>query len=488
MPMANLGERVRRGWNAFVGRDQSYPFDGPGSGIRPDRSAYKRYSARSVMGSIYNRIGVDVASVTFNHVRLDPYDDNLIKDVIKSSLNDVLTVSANIDQTAAALFLDAVTTMFEEGTVALVPIDTSADPALTDSYDIYSVRIGRITQWYPQKVRVEVYNDRNGQKQEVVFWKKNVVIVENPFYSIMNEPNSYLQRLIRLLNQLDRTNEQNSSGKLDLIIQLPYVVRGAAKRREAEERRKDIESQLDRAQLGIAYIDGTEQITQLNRAVENNLWTQATDLETKLYNQLGLTKAIFDGTADEAAMLNYQSRTVEPIASAFAVEMERKWLSKTARTQHQAIRFHKDPFKLVPVAQIADIADKFTRNEILSSNELRSIIGRKPSDDPKASQLINSNLNHPGEGTPSMTSLPATSEPAMNTTKLQNGRDFLNSLSGTNVSALDGSSSVTEDVNATSEQIAAVDKIVEELLNSIEAEVDSIVDKFISGSSEGGSS
>lgn len=434
--MANLGERVRRGWNAFVGRDQSYPFDGFGSGTRPDRSTYKRYSSKSVIQTIYNRIGVDVASVTFNHVRLDPDDDNLIKDVIKSPLNEILTVSANIDQTAAALFLDAVTTMFEEGTVALVPIDTSADPALTESYDIYSVRIGRITQWYPQKVRVEVYNDRNGQKQEIMLWKKNVVIVENPFYSIMNEPNSYLQRLVRLLNQLDRTNEQNSSGKLDLIIQLPYVVRGAAKRNEAEQRRKDIESQLERAQLGIAYIDGTERITQLNRSVENNLWSQATDLETKLYNQLGLTKAIFDGTADEAAMLNYQSRTVEPIASAFSVEIERKWLSKTARTQHQAIRFHKDPFKLVPVSQIAEIADKFTRNEILSSNELRSIIGRKPSDDPKASQLINSNLNHPNEEGSEMSSLSATSPSAMDATKLQNGRAFLNSISKTKVGTL----------------------------------------------------
>lgn len=433
MPMANLGERVRRGWNAFVGRDQSYPFDGSGSSFRPDRSTYKKYNAKSVMGSIYNRIGVDVASVTFNHVRLDPDDDNLIKDVIKGPLNDILTVSANIDQTAAALFLDAVTTMFEEGTVALVPIDTSADPALTDSYDIYSIRVGRITQWYPQKVRVEVYNDQCGQKQEVVFWKKNVVIVENPFYSIMNEPNSYLQRLIRLLNQLDRTNEQNSSGKLDLIIQLPYVVRGQAKRNEAEQRRKDIEGQLTNAQLGIAYIDGTERITQLNRSVENNLWSQATDLETKLYNQLGLTQAIFNGTADEAAMLNYQTRTVEPIASAFAVEMERKWLSKKARTQHQAIRFHKDPFKLVPVSQIADIADKFTRNEILSSNELRSIIGRKPSDDPKADQLINSNLNHPDEGDSSVNLLPAASASTMDRVKLQNGRDFLKSVSGTKI-------------------------------------------------------
>lgn len=428
--MANLGERVRRGWNAFIGRDQSYPFEGFGSGVRPDRPTYKRYSTKSVMGSIYNRIGVDVASVTFNHVRLDSDDDNLIKDIIKSPLNDILTVSANIDQTASALFLDAVMTMFEEGTVALVPIDTSADPALTDSYDIYSVRVGRITQWYPQKVRVEVYNDRNGQKKEIVLWKRNVVIVENPFYSIMNEPNSYLQRLIRLLNQLDRTNEQNSSGKLDLIIQLPYVVRGAAKKREAEERRKDIESQLENAQLGIAYIDGTERVTQLNRAVENNLWSQATDLEAKLYNQLGLTKAIFDGTADEATMLNYQTRSVEPIASAFAVEIERKWLSRTARTQHQAIRFYKDPFKLVPVSQIADIADKFTRNEILSSNELRSIIGRMPSDDPKADQLINSNLNHPENEGSVQNTLLATSGSMMDATKIQNGRNFLNSILG----------------------------------------------------------
>lgn len=432
--MANFVERVRRSWNVFMGRDQSYHYDGPGFGMRPDRMHFRSYNAKSIIASIYNRIAVDVALVTFNHVRLDK-DNEKMESIIEGPLNEVLTLSANKDQTAFEFFIDAVSTLFDEGTIAIVPIDTSVDPVKTDSYDIYSIRVGKITQWYPSSVKVEVYNDRTGFKQEITVPKSSTAIIENPFYAIMNEPNSQLQRLLRVLNQIDRTNEQNSSGKLDLILQLPYSIHTQARKKEAEERRKSIEDQLTGAQHGIAYVDGTERITQLNRAVENNLWVQAKDLQADLYNQLGLTKEIFDGTADEAAQLNYQSRSVEPVATAFAQEFQRKWLSKTARTQHQAIWFHKDPFKLVPVSQIADIADKFTRNEILSSNELRAIIGRKPSKDPKADQLVNANLNQAKEDTggaskseESISQLLNDSPATMDSKRIQNARSWLNQI------------------------------------------------------------
>lgn len=432
--MANFAERVRRSWNVFMGRDQSYHYDGPGFGMRPDRMHFRSYNAKSVIASIYNRIAVDVALVTFNHVRLDK-DNEKMESIIEGPLNEVLTLSPNKDQTAIEFFIDAVSTLFDEGTIAIVPIDTSVDPAKTDSYDIYSIRVGKIVQWYPSSVKVEVYNDRTGFKQEITVPKSSTAIIENPFYAIMNEPNSQLQRLLRVLNQIDRTNEQNSSGKLDLILQLPYSIKSAARKKEAEERRKAIEDQLTSAQLGIAYVDGTERITQLNRAVENNLWAQAKDLQSDLYNQLGLTKEIFDGTADEAAQLNYQSRSIEPVATAFAMEFQRKWLSKTARTQHQAIWFHKDPFKLVPVSQIADIADKFTRNEILSSNELRAIIGRKPSKDPKADQLVNANLNQAKEEIRStskpegsVSQLLNNSPATMDSKRIQNARSWLNQI------------------------------------------------------------
>ena len=432
--MANFAERIRRSWNVFMGRDQSYHYDGPGFGMRPDRMHFRSYNAKSVIASIYNRIAVDVALVTFNHVRLDK-DNEKMESIIEGPLNEVLTLSPNKDQTAIEFFIDAVSTLFDEGTIAIVPIDTSVDPAKTDSYDIYSIRVGKIVQWYPSSVKVEVYNDRTGFKQEITVSKSSTAIIENPFYAIMNEPNSQLQRLLRVLNQIDRTNEQNSSGKLDLILQLPYSIKSSARKKEAEDRRKAIEDQLTGAQYGIAYVDGTERITQLNRAVENNLWTQAKDLQADLYNQLGLTKEIFDGTADEAAQLNYQSRSIEPVATAFAMEFQRKWLSKTARTQHQAIWFHRDPFKLVPVSQIADIADKFTRNEILTSNELRSIIGRKPSKDPKADQLVNANLNQAKEDTGSaaksegsISQLLNNSPATMDSKRIQNARSWLNQI------------------------------------------------------------
>ena len=431
--MADFGERLRRGWNAFIGRNQPYRYDGAGYSARPDRNYYKSYNSRSVMGAIFNRIAVDFASLEFNHVLVD--DDGNFKEIIEGPLNDVLTSSSNLDQTPMALMLDAAMTMFDEGTVALAPVYTSADPALTESYKIYTIRVAKIVTWYKNSVEMEAYNELTGRKERLVMPKSAVVIVENPFYSIMNEPNSLLQRLLRLLNQIDRTNEQNSSGKLDLILQLPYVIRGEAKRREAEQRRKDIEDQLTGAQLGIAYVDGTEKITQLNRAVENNLWAQAKDLQEQLYNQLGLTKSIFDGTASEEETLNYQNRVIETIGMAFQQEMERKWLSKTARTQHQAIRFHKDPFKLVPVAQIAEIADKFTRNEILTSNEIRSIVGRRPSKDPKADQLVNSNIAQAhqtgqsvSESDTSVSQLSATSSSTMDSKRIQNARNWLNRI------------------------------------------------------------
>lgn len=395
--MPTLGERVKRSWNAFFGRDPTYRYDyGFGSAYRPDRMRFRTTNTRSIVTSIYNRIAVDCSQIDIRHVRLDP-DYNRYKETIDSSLNECLTLNANIDQTGRALIQDAVLSMFDEGCVALVPTDTSANPEHTESYDILEIRTGKIKEWYPTSVKVEVYNEQTGQKQDVVMLKRNVAIIENPFYATVNEPNSVLQRLIRILNQIDRTNEQNSSGKLDLIIQLPYLVKSEGRRKQANDRRKEIEAQLTGSQLGIAYIDGTEHITQLNRAIENNLWDQSKDLTAQLYNQLGLTEGILNGTASAEQLLDYYNRTIEPILFAIVSEMERKWLSKTARTQLQAIRFFRDPFKLVPVNQLAEIIDKFTRNEVMATNEFRSIIGLRPSSDPKADKLINSNLNHTPE-------------------------------------------------------------------------------------------
>lgn len=393
----SFGERVKRSWNAFFGRDPTPKYsDVFGTTQRPDRVRFSNSSARTIVNSIYNRIAVDCSQINIRHVLLDK-NEYRYKETINSSLNDCLSLNANMDQTGRQLIQDIVMSMFDEGCIAVLPIDTSCDPATSESYKIYSLRTAKIKEWYPSSVKVEAYDELTGQKKEGMALKRYTAIIENPFYSIMNEPNSTLQRLIRILNQIDRTNEQNSAGKMDLIIQLPYLVKNETKRDQANRRRKDIEDQLTGSQYGIAYIDGTERITQLNRPIENNLWSQAVELTNQLYNQLGLTEAIFNGTADEKTSLNYYNHTIEPILATITEEMERKWLSKTARTQLQAIRFFRDPFKLVPVDNLAEISDKFTRNEIMTSNEFRAIIGMKPADDPKADQLINSNLNHPEE-------------------------------------------------------------------------------------------
>lgn len=395
--MPTLGERIKKSWNAFLGREPEpvYKYYGQATSIRPDRPKFSRGNDRSIVNSIYNQIAVDVSAIDIRHVKLD--ENGRYTETIESGLNNVLTLDANIDQTGRALIQDAVMSMFDEGCIALVPTDTSANPNETNSYDIYTMRVAKIMEWYPDRVRVNLYNEITGKKQDIIVKKSTVAIIENPFYSIMNEPNSSLQRLIRVLNSIDRTNEQNAAGKMDLIIQLPYLVKSENRKQQAEARRKAIEDQLTGSQYGIAYVDATEHITQLNRSVENNLWQQAQDLKTEVYNQLGLTQAIFDGTAKEETKLDYYNRTLEPILSAITEELKRKFLTKTARTQGQSIKYFRDPFKLVPVEQIAEIADKFTRNEILSSNEIRSLIGFKPVDDPKADQLINANLNQSDE-------------------------------------------------------------------------------------------
>lgn len=391
-----LGSRLRHAWNAFRNRDPTEQFKDIGASYyyRPDRVRLTRGNERSIVTSIYNRIAIDVASIDIKHCRLD--DNERFVSEIDSNLNSCLTLEANIDQTARAFRQDIVMSMFDEGCVAIVPVDTTLDPNKTNSYDILTMRTGKILEWYPQHVKVRVYNEKTGRKEDITVPKSTVGIIENPLYSIINEPNSTMQRLIRKLSLLDITDEQTASGKLDLIIQLPYVIKTEARRQQAENRRKDIEMQLASSKYGIAYTDGTERITQLNRSVENNLLKQIESLTSTLYSQLGITQAILDGTADEKTMLNYNNRTIEPIVSAIVDEMKRKFLTKTARSQKQTILFFRDPFKLVPVNDIAEIADKFTRNEITTSNEIRQIIGLKPSDDPKADQLINSNIRQPG--------------------------------------------------------------------------------------------
>lgn len=393
-----FGSRLRHAWNAFRNRDPTEQFRdvGPGYYYRPDRVRLTRGNERSIVTSIYNRIAIDVASVDIKHCRLD--DNGRFMSEIDSDLNSCLTLEANLDQTARAFKQDIVMSMFDEGCVAIVPVDTTLDPNKTSSYDILTMRTGKILEWYPQHVKVRVYNEKTGKKEDITVPKSSVGIIENPLYAIINEPNSTMQRLIRKLSLLDITDEQTASGKLDLIIQLPYVIKTEARRQQAENRRKDIEMQLASSKYGIAYTDGTEHITQLNRSVENNLLKQIESLTSTLYSQLGITQAILDGTADEKTMLNYNNRTIEPIVSAIVDEMKRKFLTKTARSQKQTILFFRDPFKLVPVNDIAEIADKFTRNEILTSNEIRQIIGLKPSDDPKADQLINSNISQPNQG------------------------------------------------------------------------------------------
>lgn len=392
-----FGSRFKNAWNAFINKNP-YPYNYGdyggygGSYIRPDRVQLRISNERSIIISIFNKMALDVANIDIRHCQLD--EDDRFRDYKKSGLDECLTIEANIDQTGRAFLQDVVMSMFDEGVVAIVPVDTIGDPFTTKSYDILSMRVGRITAWYPTSVRVKVYNETKGIKEEITLPKYMVAIIENPLYSVMNQPNSTLQRLIRKLNLLDSIDEQSSSGKLDLIIQLPYIVKSPARKAQAEERRKDIENQLKGSKYGIAYTDGTEKITQLNRPVENNLMKQIEFLTSMLYSQLGITEGVLDGTAEEGVMSNYYSRTIEPIVSAIVDEMIRKFLTKTARTQKQTIMFFRDPFKLVPVEKMADIADKFTRNEILTSNEIRSIVGRRPSDDPRADMLINSNLNH----------------------------------------------------------------------------------------------
>ena len=393
----SVGSRFKNAWNAFRNREPTKVFQdiGYGYSYRPDRFHLTRGNERSIVTSVYNRIALDVAAIDIRHVQLDA--EGRFCDVVQSGLNNCLSTEANLDQTGRAFIQDAVMSMMDEGCIAIVPVDTDDDPDDTTGYQILSMRVGRIRDWYPKHIRVELYNEETGRKQDIVVPKSTVAIVENPLYAVINEPNSTMQRLIRKLNLLDAVDEQSSSGKLDLIIQLPYVIKTEARRKQAEKRRKDIEQQLAGSKYGIAYTDGTERITQLNRSLENNLMKQIEYLTSMLYSQLGITQSILDGTADDKTMLNYYNRTIEPIIAAIADEMKRKFLSKTARSQNKSIKFFRDPFKLVPVADLAEISDKFTRNEIATSNEIRQVIGWKPSDDPKADELRNSNLSQPNE-------------------------------------------------------------------------------------------
>lgn len=390
-----ISSRLKHAWNAFLNRDPTdiYRDRGSGYSYRPDRLRLARGNERSIATSIYNRIAMDAAAISIRHIRLDNSDRYI--STMASGLNDCLSLEANIDQTGRGLIQDVVMSMLDEGAVAIVPVDTTFNPGVTNSYDILSMRTGKILEWYPAHIKVQVYNERTGRKEDIVVPKSTAAIIENPLHAIMNEPNSTMQRLIYKLSLLDAVDEQSSSGKLDLIIQLPYVIKTEARRTQADNRRKDIEAQLAGSKYGIAYTDGTERITQLNRPIENNLMKQVEYLTNMAYGQLGITQSVLDGTADDKTMLNYYNRTIEPILSTIVDEMKRKFLTKTARTQLQSIAFFRDPFKLVPVAAISEIADKFTRNEIMSSNEIRQVIGMKPSDDPKADELRNKNLSTP---------------------------------------------------------------------------------------------
>ena len=393
-----IGSRLKHAFNAFMNRDptdRGLANSGSGSSIRPDRPRFTRGKDRTIVTAICNRIAIDVAAININHCRID--NNGRYVETINSSLNNCLNVEANIDQTGRAFKQDIVMSMLDEGVVAIVPIDTSMNPTITNSYDILTLRTGKVIEWFPNHVTVRVYNERKGYQEDIKLPKKMVAIVENPLYAVMNEPNSIMQRLVRKLSLLDEIDEQSGSGKLNMIIQLPYVIKSDARKRQAEDRTKEIEEQLTKSKFGIAYADGTEKIIQLNRALDNNLMNQIEYLTNMVYSQLGISQSILDGSANEQTLLNYNSRTIEPIISAIVDEMTRKFLTKTARTQNQTIIFFSDPFKLVPVNNIADIADKFTRNEILTSNEIRQIIGVKPSNDPKADKLINSNLNQPEE-------------------------------------------------------------------------------------------
>lgn len=390
-------KRLQHAWNAFMNKDPTNIYSSGQSYSRsPNRIRLSRGNERSIVTAVYNRLSLDTATIGFKHIRLDKNDR--FKEVIPSGLNNCLTIEANIDQTGRSFIQDVVISMLDEGCVAIIPVETTFNPTVTSSFDIDSMRTGKIIEWFPKHVKVRVYNENTGRKEDIVLPKATVAIIENPFYAVMNESNSTLQRLIRKLVLLDDIDEQSGSGKLDLIVQLPYNIKTEAKREQAEKRRKDIEMQLTGSKYGIAYVDGTEKVTQLNRSLENNLMKQIEYLTNLLFSQLGLTQSIMDGTADEKTMLNYYDRTIEPILSAIADEMIRKFLTKTARSQGQSIKFFRDPFKLVPVSEIAEIADKFTRNEIATSNEIRQVIGWTPSDDPNADVLRNKNLSEPSGG------------------------------------------------------------------------------------------
>lgn len=389
----SFGERLRHSWNAFFNPIQNFKYDyGRSSYANPSRARLTMGNEKSIVGAVYNRIAIDVSSLDIKHVILDDTNERF-KSVVDDSLNQCLTLSANKDQTSQAFIQDLVLSLFDEGVVAIVPVNTSRNPKLSESYDIESMRVGKILNWYPDHVKVRLYNDKTGEKEEIILPKSMVAIVENPFYVVMNEPNAVAKRLIRKLNILDVIDEQSASGKLDLIVQLPGVIKTEARRKQAEDRRKDIENQLAGSKYGIAYIDGTEKVTQLNRSVENNLMNQITFLTTMLYSQLGITEEILNGTANEQTMLNYYNNTIVPVVSAITQSMKWKFLTKTARTRHHSIKYFRDPFKNTPINNIAELADKFTRNEIASSNEMRSVIGWKPVDDPRADELRNKNLN-----------------------------------------------------------------------------------------------
>lgn len=426
MDKPTLLTRVKNSWNAFRNRDPTMFYNEPGMSYtyRPDRPRFSRGNERTIATSVFNKIAMDVAAVDIRHCRIDA-NGRYVED-IKSDFNECLTLEANIDQTYRAFRQEAVMSMFDEGVIAIVPIETKGDPVLGTSFDIRSMRTGKIIEWFPRSVKIEVYNDQTGRKEQIIMPKKSVAIVENPLYSVINESNSTLKRLLRKLALLDAIDEQSASGKLDLIIQLPYVVKGELKQQQADKRRDAIVDQL-RGPYGIAYIDGTEKVTQLNRSIENNLPKQIENLTNQFYSQIGMTSSIMDGTADEQTMLNYNNRTIEPIVSAIVDAMKRSFLSKTARTQGQTIMAFRDPFKLVPINNIAEIADKFTRNEILTSNEVRQIIGFKPSDDPKADQLINSNLNHVENG--DINNLPTTN--SMNELLSKPISELMNEMSST---------------------------------------------------------
>lgn len=395
----NIGSRLKHAWNAFLNRDPpGSRYYGGGYSYRPDRMRFSRGSERTIINAIYNRIALDAASITINHVKLD--ENNRFDSIIDSGLNYCLNTEANADQTGRGLIQDVVMTFLEEGVAAVVPEKTNFDPRFSNSYEIYSMRVGVPVEWYPNHVRVRLFNELTGQKEEITFPKKMVALIENPFYAVMNAPNSTMQQLVRKLALLDVVDEQAGSGKLDMIIQLPYVIKSPARREQAEQRRAEIEKQLSGSKYGIAYTDGTERIVQLNRSLENNILKSIEYLTNMVYSQLGVTQEILNGTADEKTMNNYMNRIIEPVVSAIADEFKRKFLTKTARTQGQSIMFFRDPFRLAPVSMIAEMADKFTRNEIMTPNEFRQVIGMKPSKDPKSDQLANRNIASADEGMP----------------------------------------------------------------------------------------